>query len=156
MTPQPTTTPHEAAGGPGLAVLSLLSWLLATALVALSPLVYFAAGGSESASEVDRVAVAAVLLVLGWPLLALSMGLARRRPRATPQAAAGPAVWTALVLVLSAGAMLALARQLGAAAAIHGDTTWGIYWAGCAGVWIMLSRRVARHPAGTPIGHGPT
>jgi C4-dicarboxylate transporter len=113
--------------------------LVAMVLVALAPMLYFVAGASDDATESDGVGLAAVLMLLAWPPLALSLGVARRGGRRL----VASAIARSLVLLLSAGAMLALARHLGIHRTIYGDGAWALYWVLCAAAWLALSHRLA-------------
>jgi hypothetical protein len=122
-----------------MAFLAVLAWLLATCLVALSPLLYFVAGASDSATEAARVQFAAVPLVVAWLVLVLAFGLARRRRGLPMGAVAGPAAMRALLLIAFAGAVLALAHHLGSTVAFEGDTAWTLFWTVTVVAWVGLS-----------------
>jgi hypothetical protein len=123
-------------------VIAVLAWLLATCLLALSPLLYFISGSSDGATEAGRVGVAAIPALMAWPLLVLAIGLARRwRGRV------GAAARRALLLMLVAGGVLVLARRLGGSDAIFGDGSWIAFWAAAAVIWVMVSAALARRPS---------
>jgi hypothetical protein len=123
-------------------VSAVLLWLVASCLLAVSPLLYFAAGASDDATDGARVGLAAMPALMAWPLLALAVGLARRRQGRAMGPVLGGAAVKASLLLLFAGADLLLARHLGAAVAIHGDATWTLFWTGSAVVWVALSAAV--------------
>ena len=122
-------------------------WLLATSLLALSPLVYFASGGSDAATEASRLGLAAVPAVLAWPLLAVAIGLAHRRQGRATGLILGAAARRASVLMLFAGAVLLLARHLGTTVAIRGDAAWTSFWGASIVLWVVLSFVLVRRPS---------
>jgi hypothetical protein len=145
VTPQRTTA-SPGATGPSLAgALSVVLWLLASGLLAFAPLFYFAAGGSDSATASERFAAALIITVAAWPLLALSIGLARHARARTDRATKGRAVGASLLLLLLVCILLELARRLGNADALR-DAGWTLYWLLCAGVWLCASWLSLRRP----------
>jgi hypothetical protein len=125
---------------------AVLLWSAGTCLLALSPLVYFASGASDGATETGRIALAAVPALVAWPLLVLALALAYRRQRQATKPVLWPAAHRASLLMLLAGAVLVLARQLGSAVAIHGDATWTFFWTGSVVLWVALSGRTLARP----------
>jgi hypothetical protein len=110
-----------------------------TCLLALSALVYFASGASDGTTETGRIALATVPALVAWPLLVLALALAYRRQRQATKPVLWPAARRASLLMLLAGAVLVLARQIGNAVAIHGDATWTLFWTGSVVLWVALS-----------------
>jgi hypothetical protein len=83
-------------------------------------------------------------------LLVLALALAYRRQRQATKPVLWPAAHRASLLMLLAGAVLVLARQLGSAVAIHGDATWTFFWTGSVVLWVALSViAVGRSPGRT-------
>ena len=115
---------------PRLAAASTVAlWLLATALFALAPALYFVSGSSDSATEADRIGLAAIPVLAAWLLLVLAVRLTRRsRP-----------VARALALLAFIPAVLFLARRLGSAPALEGDTAWTLFWVAVGVAWVALS-----------------
>ncbi|HMJ32749.1 MAG TPA: hypothetical protein VK501_02440 [Baekduia sp.] len=142
------TLEHEArspssrpGGGRGpIPALSVLLWLFATSLVALAPLVYFIAGVNDTATEGSRMLPALAVLLLAWPPLTLSIGLAHRRQRHSGGRITASAAARATLLLLVGATMLGIAHQL----TISGDVAWTVYWTAAASAWLVLSRRCAR------------
>jgi hypothetical protein len=131
---------------------SVVMWLCATCLVAATPVLYFAAGASDSASEADRIGVAALPLLGAWPPLALSFGVIRRRRIGSWGLPVGPPGRRAALLIAVAAAMLAAVRTVGAHSTIYGDTAWALLWLACCIAWVALwwtsaRRFTARQPA---------
>jgi hypothetical protein len=145
MMSQPTTTPQQAVERRGLAVPAILLWLAATGLLAFAPVLYFAAGGSDNATDAKRLTAAAIPVALAWPLLVLAMGLTPSACRdGRTRALTASSIGSALLLLLFASAVFEGARLLAAGPTISGDVGWALYWIAAASAWIVLSRRSAR------------
>jgi hypothetical protein len=120
-------------------------WLLATCLLAATPVAYFVSGGSDDATESSRVVFAAIPVILAWFPLSASFGLIQRKR--TGRWALGAAGRRAVVLVLIAAMMLAVTRSIGAAGTIQGDGPWTLYWLSCLSAWTLVWRTCARRTA---------
>jgi hypothetical protein len=136
MTTQRPTASRDGGGQPLAGGLSVVVWLVATGILAFTPLFYFAAGGSDGATESERFTIAIIMILVTWPLLAPSITLARRAR--TRRASVSRAVGTSLLLLLLACLLLEVARRLGNADALPA-AGWTLYWLLCAGVWLGFS-----------------
>jgi hypothetical protein len=146
MSSRLTTMPISATRR-AMAATALLLWLLATCLLAVSPLLYFVSGASDGAIEADRIRFAAMPALMAWPLLVLAVGLALRRQGRAMGLLVAAAAGRALLLMLFAGAVLALARHLGTAVAIRGDAAWTLFWTAATVAWVALSAALVRRPS---------
>jgi hypothetical protein len=123
-----------------------LLWLVALALCAAAPLLFFVAGSSDSATTASRFRLAALPLLLAWlPLTAaIALGL-RRRGRDVALFAIGPA-WRALALVVLAGAIAGVAYRVGDTVAFSGDAEWAAFWAAAIALWSLAARLALMAP----------
>src|SRR4051794_32241356 len=114
-------------------------WLVATALLALSPLLFFASGAVDGSGRASRILVGAVPALVAWPLLVLALGLARRRRGLATGFVTWPAAGRALILMALASGLFAVAYVLGSGPVIEGDSAWGAYWGAAGAAWVALS-----------------
>ena len=122
-------------------VLTWMCWLAATGVLALTPLLVFATGASDEATDSDQIAVGILGVVTAYPLLiaALQLGAARgvrRRP--------SKAIARGTLLAIYAAVVFALAWQAAGAATFRGDAAWGAYWLLGAGGWLTLAWKLNR------------
>jgi hypothetical protein len=117
---------------------AITAWLVATALLALAPALYFAAGASDSASERMRIAYALIPLAAAWLPLSVGLGLLHRNRTGHWGLPFGRPGRRAAVLILLAVGMLAVARSLGDGSTIYGDGEWAGFWAICLATWAAL------------------
>jgi hypothetical protein len=134
------------SASPRMPASSGVLWLLATSLIALSPLLFFITGADGSATTAYRIRVAAIPALVAWPLLVLAVGLVRRRRGLTMGLVIGASARRAVLLMAVAAGVLAGAYVLGSTAAIEGDTAWTLYWVVVGSLWVALSASSLRRP----------
>jgi hypothetical protein len=117
---------------------AVAAWLVATALLALAPTLYFAAGASDSASEGVRIAYALIPLAAAWVPLSVGFGLLHRKRTGHWGLAFDRPGRKAALLILLAAVMLAVARALGHGSTINGDREWAAFWLICLVTWAAL------------------
>ena len=117
-------------------VLMWMCWLAATGVLALTPLLAFAAGASDDATELDQIAVGALGVAIAYPLLlaAAQFGAARRVRRELSTVIA-----RGTTLAVYAALLFALAWRAADAAAFRGDAAWAAYWLLGAAGWLTLA-----------------
>jgi hypothetical protein len=111
-------------------------WLVATLVLAVTPLAVFLLGGSDAATGGDRRAVAAVGVAIAWPLLVLTAYAATRS--VTKGFARGT------LLALYAGAVFAIAWRVADDEAFSGDGVWTAFWLATFALWVGLSLAAVR------------
>jgi hypothetical protein len=112
--------------------------LVAISLLALAPMLYFAAGASDSASEGVRITYALIPLAAAWLPLCVGLGVIHRKRTGQWGLPFGRPGRRAAVLVLLAAVMLAVARALGDHSTIYGDGEWAAFWLTCLAAWAAL------------------
>ena len=117
-------------------VLMWMCWLAATGVLALTPLLVFAAGASDDATESDQIAVGVLGVVIAYPLLiaAAQFGADRRVRRELSTAIA-----RGTALAVYAAVLFGLAWQAAAAVTFRGDAAWAAYWLLGAAGWLTLA-----------------
>ena len=117
-------------------VLIWLCWLSATAVLALTPLLVFAAGASDEATESDQVAVGVLGVVIACPLL---IAVARLGAPRRVRSGVSTVIARGTTLAVYPAVVFALAWQAAGTATFRGDAVWVAYWLlGIAG-WLALA-----------------
>jgi hypothetical protein len=114
-------------------------WLAATVVLAMTPLLVFAAGASDDASGSDRAGLGAIGIVIAWPLLILA-AYCGRVDRARPSL--GRAIGRGTLLTLYAAVVFALAWHGAKGPSFRGDSVWAAYWLGSFAVWGALTGKL--------------
>ena len=117
-------------------VLMWMCWLAATGVLALTPLLVFATGASDDATDSDRIAVGVLGVVIAYPLLmaAARFGADRRVRRELSTAIA-----RATALAVYAAVLFGLAWHAAAGVTFRGDAAWAAYWLLGAAGWLTLA-----------------
>jgi hypothetical protein len=117
-------------------ILMWMCWLSATAVLALTPLLVFATGASDEATESDQVAVGVLGVLIAYPLLiAVAQLSAPRRVRS----GRSTAIARGTTLAVYAAVSFALAWQAAGAATFRGNALWVAYWLLCTAGWLALA-----------------
>jgi hypothetical protein len=116
-----------------------MSWLAATVVLSMTPLLVFVAGGSDDASDAQRAGLGAIGIAIAWPLLVLAayLGTFDRARRSLRRA-----IGRAALLGLYAAVVFALAWRLAAGPAFSGDSAWAAYWLAGFAVWLALTGKL--------------
>jgi hypothetical protein len=113
-----------------------LCWLIATAVLVLTPLLVLATGASDDATESDQIVVGALGVVIAYPLLiaAAQLGAPRRVRSDLPTVIA-----RGTTLAVYAAVVFALAWRAAGASTFRGDASWVVYWLLSVAGWLTLS-----------------
>jgi hypothetical protein len=120
-------------------------WLMATCILAITPLLVFMAG-SDSSTPSDQARLGAIVIVLAWPFLTAAAYF-----RASDDGAPGVrrALGRGTALEVYAAIGLAFAWQAAGGPIFSGDSAWAAYWLVVFAGWLALSRMLlsSRRPA---------
>lgn len=139
MTSRPSASHHHAS--PSVAAVSVVLWCLGTAILAITPVYYYAASGSDGATPSELFRLAATMMLTAWPFLAAAIALAARG-RGEDWRKARTLVGSVILLAV-AGGLFAVAKAIADTDSLS-DVAWVVYWTACAGVWVGLSWLVLR------------
>jgi hypothetical protein len=116
-----------------------ISWLTATVILSITPLLVFVAGASDSSTPSDQARLGAIGIALAWPFLTVaahfrsSHGVSRRR---------GGTIGRGTALEIYAAIVFALAWHAADGPIFSGDSKWAAYWLVSSAGWLALARRL--------------
>jgi hypothetical protein len=114
-------------------------WLCATFVLAVTPLLVFAAGASDSTTHSDQVRLGILVAALAWPLL---IGARYVRSTGEREGRLRSAVVRGSLLELYGACAMALAWEVARGPVFTGDAGWAAFWLVAAALWLALSRAV--------------
>lgn len=113
-------------------------WLAATILLSFTVLYVYAAGGSDAATDSDRMGLGAVGVALAWPLLIGVAHFGFSEPARHPLRRA---FGLGTLLAAYPAIVFAVAWHAGHGPTFSGDSRWATYWLVSLAGWVAVNRK---------------
>lgn len=122
-------------------------WLAATILLAFTVLYVYAAGGSDAATDSERMGLGAVGVALAWPLL---IGVAHFGFSERGRHPLWRAVGLGTLLTAYPAIVFAVAWHAAHGPTFSGDSRWAAYWLVSLAGWVAVNRKRLSPKGSTP------